>query len=703
MYVQQLVLSNSEGNESSLQSLALCEGNSPVDSPQKGRVMRKAFPYHDSLLFLFLQCLPMSRAGAGAGTKDCGELIRQELTRFCRYTSLRGVPRTIRPGSTCLRVTWIFAVVSLLTLSVQQTFSLVNEYLLYPKVTLIYEKTVPMLGLNFTVTVCDLNPLSSQAETQQLPGELSLARLENQFYREVHNFTQCRACGRLCGNESTVTKCKVLRSQLIRIYQRAATEMGLFQDMGQEKAKDYGHQKETFIMSCQIMGLGSMDYIYKSCAGRTNIRTVTTPEYLNCFSIDVFDYSEYMPGVGVNLVLFLDNPTANLTRDYLPNRKRGRQSRGILLEVHDTKDFPTLAKDAFKAPPGHKLHAKFEMDQRERLGDPYGTCVDTEFVENYTIDGQPLKYSPQACYQSCMQLFLAKICACKQPWKLGHILDGLKHLPYCATTKDGRKKFLQRMKCVVGREESIYDICRSQCYDRCNHFMFKSSHSLSQWPTTGNFMDVYEIYLKNTIAEDILARRVNMIKGYQDHSAMKNSSDGSRRQRRHHKHSTQGRFGEDLETDLVVNGDFHRGEYQNRSCSRRGAGVKLDVRRAMRDFGAFQTLADNLIMVEALLKDDTYLVVSDAMKTRHMELISQLGGILNLWSGLNVIILFEVFEMFYRMIAKWCSSYKKRQNHDGEEEEKVESHNLGAPRIRIQNSMIDGLNQSFRNTDLHQS
>ena len=492
---------------------------------------------------------------------------------------------------------------------------------------------------------------------------------------------------------------------MVRIRQRAATEMGLFQDMGQTKAQKYGHQKDTFILSCQIMGLGANDYIFKQCQGRTQIRTVTTPEFLNCFSIDVFDYSEYMPGVGVNLVLFLDNPIGNITEDYLPNRKRGRQSRGILLEVHDTKDFPTLGKNAIAAPPGHKIHTKFEMDQRERLGDPFGNCVDTAYVENYTIDGDMLEYSTEVCYQACQQLTVAKLCGCKQPWRLGYILDDLQELPYCATTQDGRKKFLERMKCVVGREESVYTACKANCPAKCNHFMFKTSHSLSQWPTTGNIMDIYTIYLKNSDAEDIIAQSLNMVKPEYHSSA--NQSNPPResaggRGRRHHWTGAKGRYHRSVdEQDLFdIGGDLDNTTRERLSRKRRGA--TLDIHRVLGDFGAFRMLADNLIMIEALLKDDTYLVISDSIKTPHMELISQIGGIMNLWSGLNVIILIEIFELFYRLVSHGLANYQNRKRARENSRQKTEMKNINDSNNKVETRIDNKFDRMLCSTDINQ-
>lgn len=607
---------------------------------------------------------------------DCGAVMTDELTRFCRFTSLRGVPRTIRPGSSCLRVIWIIAVFSLLTLSAWQVTLLIQDYYAYPKVTLIYETTVPMLGLNFTITVCDLNPLSSQAETHKLPGDLSLSTIENVFYRSVYNFTSCPKCD------------EIRRRQMLRIRQRAATEIGLFQDMGREAAAEYGHEEDTFIMSCQIMGLGANDYIYKPCIDRTLVRVITTPEYLNCFSIDVFDYSEYMPGVGVNLVLFLDNPIGNVSEGYIANRKRGRQSRGILLEVHDTKEYPTLGKYAIAAPPGHKIHMKFEMDQRDRRNIPYGTCVDTQYIENYTIDGEKLKYTTEVCYQVCQQIRVAKICGCKQPWQLGYILDGLNHLPYCATTKDGRSKFIERMKCVVGREEQVYNTCQESCQATCKRFMFKTSHSLSQWPTTGNIIDIYSIYLRNTIAEDILASDLNMIKTEHKSSdsyttAAPDDDDGLRRGRRHHDRSVRGRYHRSTDDlDDISQGDMDKVPKMSKRPRRR---AKLDLNRVVGDFGAFRMLADNLIMVEALLKDDTYLVISDEIKTPYMELISQIGGILNLWSGLNVIILIEIFELFYRLVSHGITNYQAYRHEQEIKAQGAELNQLNQPNKDVSN------------------
>ena len=60
----------------------------------------------------------------------------------------------------------------------------------------------------------------------------------------------------------------------------------------------------------------------------------------------------------------------------------------------------------------------------------------------------------------------------------------------------------------------------------------------------------------------------------------------------------------------------------------------------------------NFARVSYTMKDQRLFIMADVKKITSSEMLSQLGGSLNLWSGLTVVVILEMAEMFFRLVSR---------------------------------------------------
>ena len=91
------------------------------------------------------------------------------------------------------------------------------------------------------------------------------------------------------------------------------------QQTGVEAAREAGHEKNTFFVSCYITFQKGVSSLVEKCDHRIEITTVYHPRFQNCFSLDVpvFDSSTDIALTdGLSLIIFLDFLPNDLERPF---------------------------------------------------------------------------------------------------------------------------------------------------------------------------------------------------------------------------------------------------------------------------------------------------------------------------------------------------------------------------------------------------
>ncbi|ELU01182.1 hypothetical protein CAPTEDRAFT_216652 [Capitella teleta] len=72
-------------------------------------------------------------------------------------------------------------------------------------------------------------------------------------------------------------------------------------------------------------------------------------------------------------------------------------------------------------------------------------------------------------------------------------------------------------------------------------------------------------------------------------------------------------------------------------------------------------IQDNFLRVSFQLNDYRFFVLKDMEKVSLAELLSQVGGALNLWFGITVVVILEIFELCFRLLGKGWGEMKGKR------------------------------------------
>ena len=187
------------------------------------------------------------------------------------------------------------------------------------------------------VTFCNQNPLrSNYPEPLRINGTL-VSELFGKFDRSLKAVLTCNG---------TCSFKKRLHAQLEGF-------TGFIQQTGVEEAREAGHQKNTFFVSCYITFQKGLSSLLEKCDHRIEITTVYHPRFQNCFSVDVpvFDSSTDIALTdGLSLIIFLDFLPNDVER---PFYLFGTENTiGALAEISKKKAMPFARSQYVLLAPG---------------------------------------------------------------------------------------------------------------------------------------------------------------------------------------------------------------------------------------------------------------------------------------------------------------------------------------------------------------
>ena len=118
------------------------------------------------------------------GNNNGNNTCCRELRRFGELTSVKGVGRSIRAETLCLRCMWTCAVVGFFGVTVFNVFTLCDDFLQFGTGTKITEKTTDFVEDNGShILLCNVNPYSKTQINKTLKLIESYHHLLNDWTR----------------------------------------------------------------------------------------------------------------------------------------------------------------------------------------------------------------------------------------------------------------------------------------------------------------------------------------------------------------------------------------------------------------------------------------------------------------------------------------------------------------------------------------
>ena len=267
-----------------------------------------------------------------------------------------------------------------------------------------------------------------------------------------------------------------------------------------------------------------------------------------------------------------------------------------------------IAKTSVQVIPGRDTDLKIAAEVRERLVPPWGACRDQEYLTHGIFgNGNRIVYTHDACMDECYEIELKNSCNCRDVNAMGLMTAHYGHVIFCGDIKMGHEWLVKNMTCMYNIRERFDELCREKCANACKQTYFHVTSSAAQWPQPLETVPFYNIFIKNSNAI-----RKSFVEefGYNDNNI----------------------FNQTNSTDLD---------------------------------NLFYFIRQRFTKVTLFFPSEVYKEFKDHIKTSFSQLISQVGSILNFWTGITVLLFVELVDCVLKMLSQW--SQRRRQKEERSE------------------------------------
>ena len=412
----------------------------------------------------------------------------------------------------------------------------------------------------------------------------------DRFVETLQNKTRCVVnC-----SESAIHQLRRLEEQLLQ-------PQGYYQFFGKEGVGNSGFEIKELFLSCFIRELKAGSSRNTPCAERVNITKVVHPSFHDCYRLEMprSEFPHFLP-LGITLDLFIDNLGEPPFKVFNPSEEY-TQSAGVVfsIEESDTMPFTTLAETI--AAPGMHTNIQYRLREYKSLPHPYGNCVSDEDIDmskfpDFSWQGR-IKYTQSACLRLCDTYSIREKCGCTNVDSSHGLVEATEEHPYCGNASLSIEELLRFEQCLYDQSVRIMAHCQQECQTACYRREFDQQVSSANWPLNAFHNPFYERYVTN----GVLKRRFS-----QAEISLSKNSIGSKNQ-------------SDLD-DKIQKANL----------------IKSNFLKLSTDLHSFRVG-----------------IMEDTAKYNVASLMSQLGGLLNLWSGITVYLFVELLELGIRLGIAW--------------------------------------------------
>lgn len=535
--------------------------------------------------------------------------LKDEVMETLQKTSLKGVPRILTSKDHILSALWLISVLVFFGLCMYNVHLVISEYLSYASVHTSEQQRINLTSPEYAarfpnVLLCNTNPFSGNLSAYNEAGAI----LPSEYYQKVLNFTSCPSCGK--GDEDMALQAMVLRPK------------GYYQYVGKDLASTIGHQ--GLVIDCKVIVLAGTATLGQPClhANRSvKVTKVVHPDYFNCFLYEALERKvtigslDEVTIVGYSFILYFDNDIKNPNSLFNSGTFPPPGSGGIVSFV-SPGHVPGIYESHLSISPGFATNMPFDISLRRRLQKPYSNrdCIVVGFR-----DGLPktlnhtYSYSFRFCLAECVRAETARLCSCRDVDSLFYPETHELVHDYCDSMRNRTvEEFYNLNTCRKLHIGAMFRRCHGKCREPCEEIRYQVFPTSSKWPMMSQFGEFYK-----TITGDPYIKEKYQLYEY------------------------------------IFNA-LSKGENE-----------------ALTDFElttAFRVIREHFAQVNIFLRDSYYSIYEDKPKTTFAECLSQLGGTLNLWSGITVMIWIEVIDFAYRLCitnlrkGKFVKPFKERNS-----------------------------------------
>ena len=380
---------------------------------------------------------------------------------------------------------------------------------------------------------------------------------------------------------------------------------GFFQTEGARKMTQSGHNLTDFVIDCQLLVISGVWLDKTPCENYVQLMLLSSARYFNCYRLD-FNNFTFVSRVGllagVSLVLHLDN---HVSHRLTTHRSRAPVTR--YSQLHGIDDIQSMGAILTAHHPSPQSFPFPSLDGT-RLAPGFSTGIHLRIRQRERlkspygkcVDSASQSYGYfKSCMAQCVSAQIEARCNCIDVNWLERV-DSVEHWRFCENVNSRSVSEIRvKRQCATDTANKVVlEGCFGTCLQPCIETNYLHDVTESKWPNPLNLNKFYTKF----IAQRSFESKFDSIK-----SALSCKND----------------------------------------CSTLQSQAKRKI-------------AENFLEVSYHLSDHRYMRMRDVPMTSIADVCSKVGGILNLYSGLTVIVVLEIVELFYRLVHRSVKKCRPR-------------------------------------------
>ena len=371
------------------------------------------------------------------------------------------------------------------------------------------------------------------------------------------------------------------------------TLRGYYQYVGKEGMSKIGHK--NLVVQCIAIVASSSSHIAVPCEKLSVNFTYIHPDHGLCFAYNAKSTRKHLV-IGFHFILHLDSSFDNINTEF-DSMSLFNQNSGVKIFTFDPHVLPSTLGAFALAGPGKVSVSQLSITRVDRLSTPYSErdCVDINNAKEVKLENKFFNLNYLGCFGACTVRYIRDRCNCTDMNMLQSPEIEPPKYGYCSSVSQPEKELFKKVDCSERLKGAGGFHCSKECKETCKEIKYRLSTSTSRWPLPSQTGTFYTNFIKNKPFE--------------------------------HQYNHK----EDIYIRLAA-GD--------KSVS------ELDRVNALR------IIEDNFASVNVYIDSLYYTHLKDEAKLGIAALFSQLGGSLNLWSGITVLIFVEIIDFVIRLMPE---------------------------------------------------
>ena len=411
---------------------------------------------------------------------------------------------------------------------------------------------------------------------------------------KAHGIPQPKEFHRKVLDITSCVNCTIGQHRTMEILRASLlTLRGYYQYVGKEGMRKIGHK--NLVVQCTALVASSSAHVSIPCEKLSDNYTYIHPDHGLCYAYNAKSTRKHLV-IGYHFILHLDSSFDNINSEFDP-RSLFNQNAGARIYTFDPQSIPTDLGAFTLAGPGTLSVSKLAITRVDRLTTPYSDreCVDIKNAEEIKLDNRLFNMNYYSCLGLCTAQYVQGHCNCTDMNLLHNPEIESKEYGYCSSIDQPKQQLFKMVDCSERVKGAGASYCSKKCKEPCTEIKYRLFTSYTKWPLPSQTGTFYTDFIKNKPFEYQYNHKKNIYK-------------------------------------------------------KLAAGDKsvLESER----FYALRIIEDNFASVGIYSESLYYTHLKDEPKLEIAALISQLGGTLNLWSGITVLIFAEIIDLIIRLQLK---------------------------------------------------